>query len=61
MFRKIKIIMLVVSAFLLLFTSCSKKIIGATPHRRDRHCGCENIPQTRCDTLNYTPLLTENR
>ncbi|MBO4482105.1 MAG: hypothetical protein J5719_06085 [Bacteroidales bacterium] len=26
---------------LLIGTSCSRKIVGARPHRRDRNCGCE--------------------
>ncbi|MBO7445753.1 MAG: hypothetical protein J6T86_05025 [Bacteroidales bacterium] len=26
---------------LLLATSCSRKIVGSQPHRRDRNCGCE--------------------
>lgn len=32
-----------------VLASCSPKINGATPHRRDRHCGCENLSQP--DTL----------
>ncbi len=34
-----------------LLTSCSPKIIGATPHRRDRNCGCENRRPTNLDSL----------
>lgn len=29
-----------------VLTSCSPKINGATPHRRDRNCGCENLSPT---------------
>ena len=28
----------------LVMESCAPKIQGARPHRRDRHCGCENVP-----------------
>ena len=34
-------------AIICVSTCCSRKIIGATPHRRDRHCGCENLSPTR--------------
>lgn len=33
-------------AIICVSTCCSRKIIGATPHRRDRHCGCENLSPT---------------
>ena len=44
---------LILCAILCLSTSCARKINGATPHRRDRNCGCENIAPTRpaCDDL----------
>lgn len=29
------------AALLLLCSSCSRKIIGARPHRKERNCGCE--------------------
>lgn len=38
---------LLFAGFLLLalvLESCAPKIYGARPHRRDRHCGCENVP-----------------
>lgn len=41
---------------LCILTSCSRKVIGATPHRRDRNCGCENICTNKpaCDlAVNY--------
>ena len=40
---KEKNILLSIILILLLATSCSRSINGATPHRRDRNCGCENI------------------
>ncbi|MCQ2291773.1 MAG: hypothetical protein MJZ39_01255 [Bacteroidales bacterium] len=49
----------------ILLASCSPKINGATPHRRDRHCGCENLSQpntTPCQTTdeaNYAYHLTD--
>lgn len=29
--------------FSLVLTSCSRKIVGARVHRRDRNCGCELV------------------
>ena len=29
------------AVLLLLGTSCSRKIVGARPHRKERNCGCE--------------------
>ena len=34
---------LIICAITCISTSCARKINGATPHRRDRNCGCENI------------------
>ena len=34
---------LIICAIICISTSCARKINGATPHRRDRNCGCENI------------------
>lgn len=36
-----------------LLSSCAPRIYGARPHRRDRHCGCENKTQGT-DTLCLT-------
>ena len=53
---------LIICATICISTSCARKINGATPHRRDRNCGCENINQFKpeCDlamiydeTMNY--------
>ena len=40
----------------LVMESCAPKIQGARPHRRDRHCGCENVP-AQTDTT--TCLIAE--
>lgn len=46
--------------FVLLFlslvaTSCSKKVVGARVHRRDRNCGCELVvPVSQDSTLCYS-------
>ena len=42
---------LIICATICISTSCARKINGATPHRRDRNCGCENIytSQTECE------------
>ena len=37
---------LIICAIVCLSTSCARKINGATPHRRDRNCGCENLSPT---------------
>lgn len=37
-----KILWLLLGA-VFLFTSCTPKIYGVHKHRRDRHCGCENV------------------
>ena len=34
---------LIICAIVCMSTSCARKINGATPHRRDRNCGCENL------------------
>lgn len=31
----------IIAVLLLLGTSCSRKIVGARPHRKERNCGCE--------------------
>ena len=36
-------LILIVCAIVCTATSCARKINGATPHRRDRNCGCENL------------------
>ena len=42
---------LIICAIVCISTSCARKINGATPHRRDRHCGCENLYPSKpeCD------------
>ena len=42
---------LIIFTIVCISTSCARKINGATPHRRDRNCGCENIYPTQpvCD------------
>ncbi|MBR4912885.1 MAG: hypothetical protein IKZ54_08620 [Bacteroidales bacterium] len=42
---------LIICAIICISTSCARKINGATPHRRDRNCGCENIytSQPECE------------
>lgn len=42
----------------LALASCAPKIIGPRPHRRDRHCGCENKTPDTCRTQQF--LLTEH-
>jgi hypothetical protein len=42
-------IITIICAMICLSTSCARKINGATPHRRDRNCGCENIYQNKSD------------
>ena len=37
---------LIVCAIICISASCARKINGATPHRRDRNCGCENFYHT---------------
>ncbi|MBQ4440480.1 MAG: hypothetical protein II899_00020 [Bacteroidales bacterium] len=48
--KKLSLI-LIICATICISTSCARKINGATPHRRDRNCGCENIytSQTECE------------
>ena len=36
-------LILIVFAIICTTVSCARKINGATPHRRDRNCGCENL------------------
>ena len=53
-------IILIVCAIVCLSTSFARKINGATPHRRDRNCGCENLSPTpnnaecRMQNVEYT-------
>jgi hypothetical protein len=44
---------LIVCAILCISTSCARKINGATPHRRDRNCGCEKLylSKPECDLV----------
>ncbi|MBQ4355270.1 MAG: hypothetical protein II757_01275 [Bacteroidales bacterium] len=50
---------LVILGFLALwfFQACAPKITGARPHRRDRHCGCDNTLPTPADS---TCILYQN-
>ncbi|MCR4827611.1 MAG: hypothetical protein K5882_11790 [Bacteroidales bacterium] len=51
---------LIICAIICISTSCARKINGATPHRRDRNCGCEKIYQskTECDlAVNYDEAM----
>ena len=52
-------LILIVCAIICTTTSCARKINGATPHRRDRNCGCENIYPSipTCDSLGNSHLL----
>ena len=43
--KRILLLLALLSA--LVVTSCSHRIYGAKPHRRDRNCGCEL--QRPCD------------
>lgn len=54
------IVLLLGGALLLCLTmeACAPKVYGARPHRRDRHCGCEN-KDVDAPTENY--YLTENQ
>lgn len=58
---KAKNILLSIILILLVATSCSRRINGATPHRRDRNCGCENIsaPGAPAETTCTLPERTE--
>lgn len=49
----------VVIMLMLLVESCAPRIYGARPHRRDRHCGCENQPQDNSCQDNY--YIVENQ
>ncbi|MBQ3732833.1 MAG: hypothetical protein II859_02610 [Bacteroidales bacterium] len=44
--KKKLIFILIVCATVCISTSCARKVNGATPHRRDRNCGCENLSPT---------------
>ena len=43
--KKGKILLVIICVTICFSTSCARKINGATPHRRDRNCGCENVVQ----------------
>ncbi|MBQ3851513.1 MAG: hypothetical protein II751_05305 [Bacteroidales bacterium] len=59
---KARTILLSIILILLVATSCSRRINGATPHRRDRNCGCENLsaPGTPTETICTLPEQTED-
>ena len=44
--KKKWIIGILICATVCVSVSCARKINGATPHRRDRNCGCENLSPT---------------
>ncbi|MBO7585743.1 MAG: hypothetical protein J6T13_00995 [Bacteroidales bacterium] len=52
---KTKVGILFVSVLLLMCTSCARKIIGHTPHRRERNCGCEMPVPASADSLLHAP------
>ena len=57
-------IITIICAIICLSTSCARKINGATPHRRDRNCGCENMyqKQIECDlAMTYDERGDEKR
>ncbi len=47
--KKKLILGVILCAIICLSTSCARKIRGATPHRRDRNCGCEYL-QAPCSS-----------
>jgi hypothetical protein len=49
---------IIICAIICISTSCARKINGATPHRRDRNCGCENIYENK--SVNEEAMLTQN-
>ncbi|MCQ2275632.1 MAG: hypothetical protein MJZ87_01600 [Bacteroidales bacterium] len=58
--KKSSIILFASILTIMLLTSCSRRIIGATPHRRDRHCGCENIRTPQSDNQNIAQTTYYN-
>lgn len=58
--KKSTLILLASILAIMLLSSCSKKIIGVTPHRRDRHCGCENIRTPQSDNQNIAQTTYYN-
>lgn len=53
------IVTAVIITMVLVVESCAPRIYGARPHRRDRHCGCENqLQETSCQENYY---LVENQ
>ena len=53
---------LFICATVCISASCARKINGATPHRRDRNCGCENIYPSKPETnlaMTYDEMMNE--
>lgn len=48
---------LVICAIICISTSCARKINGATPHRRDRNCGCERLDQGKPQPQNLQNMV----
>lgn len=48
---------LVICAMICISTSCARKINGATPHRRDRNCGCERFDQGKPQPQNLQNMV----
>lgn len=51
--RRYRTVAALVLIVLLIGTSCSRKVVGARPHRRDRNCGCEWLAPA-ADTTSYS-------
>ena len=51
--KKLTFIVLICT-IICISTSCARKINGATPHRRDRNCGCENLSPAQPADYNMT-------
>lgn len=48
---RIPLLSVAILLLVLVLDACAPKIYGARPHRRDRHCGCENVPVNMDTTL----------
>jgi hypothetical protein len=61
--KKKWIIGILIFATVCISTSCARKINGATPHRRDRNCGCENLSPTPDNVQGsiHSSLLTDHQ
>ena len=60
--KKKLIFILIICAIVCMSTSCARKINGATPHRRDRNCGCENLyPMYNLQCTMYQSLFTNHQ